>query len=45
MIWRIIYHRDVEDDLLSVGPSAARRIMRALDNKLTQDPLQFDQPL
>ncbi len=41
MSWTIIYHQDVEDDLKGVGPSAARRIMRAIDNKLTKAPLQF----
>lgn len=41
MNWTIIYHRDVEDDLKSVTPSAARRIMRAIDGKLSQSPMQF----
>jgi len=41
MSWTIIYHQDVEGDLESVGPSAARRIMRAIDTKLTTEPLQF----
>jgi len=45
MSWAIIYHQDVEDDLESVGPSAARRIMRAIDKKLTIEPLQFGAPL
>lgn len=45
MIWSIIYHPDVEDDLESVGPSAARRIMQAIDSKLTKAPLQFGAPL
>jgi len=45
MSWIIHYHREVETDLLSVGPSAARRIMRALDQKLTTNPLQFGRPL
>ena len=45
MSWAIIYHRDVEDDLGSIGPSAARRIMRAIDAKLTEAPLQFGAPL
>jgi hypothetical protein len=25
MTWEIIYHKDVDDDLKSVGPAAARR--------------------
>jgi len=41
MNWPIIYHPDVEEDLESVGPSAARRIMQAIDSKLTKAPLQF----
>ncbi len=45
MSWAIIYHQDVEDDLESVGPSAARRIMRAIDTKLATEPLQFGSPL
>jgi len=45
MSWAVIYHQDVADDLESVGPSAARRIMRAIDTKLTTEPLQFGAPL
>lgn len=45
MKWSIIYHQDVEEDLDSVGPSAAKRIMGAIDNKLTTAPLQFGSPL
>ncbi|MFH2219304.1 MAG: type II toxin-antitoxin system RelE/ParE family toxin [Pseudomonadota bacterium] len=45
MIWSIFYHPDVEEDLESVGPSAARRIVRAIDSKLTKAPLQFGAPL
>jgi mRNA interferase RelE/StbE len=41
MTWDVFYHPDVEEDLESVGPSAARRIMRAIDSKLTKAPLQF----
>jgi len=41
MTWPIIYHPDVEEDLESVGASAARRIMQAIDSKLTKAPLQF----
>ena len=41
MNWTIRYHRDVEDDLESITASAARRILYAIDTKLTKDPLQF----
>ena len=45
MNWTVRYHRDVEDDLNSITASAARRILRAIDDKLTKDPLQFGSPL
>ena len=45
MNWTVIYHRDVEDDLESIGPTAARRIIRAIDTKLTQAPIHFGAPL
>ena len=45
MSWTIIYHPDVEDDLKRVGSGAAQRILRAIDSKLTQEPLQFGMPL
>ena len=41
MTWAIFYHPEVGEDLESVGPSAARRIMRTIDSKLTKAPLQF----
>jgi mRNA interferase RelE/StbE len=45
MTWPVIYHPDVVEDLESVGPAAARRIMRAIDEKLTAAPLDFGAPL
>ena len=45
MNWIISYHKDVEEDLKSVGSFAARRILRAIDSKLTQAPLKFGAPL
>ena len=45
MIWTILYHPHVEEDLESVGPSAARRIVKAINSKLTKAPLQFGSPL
>ena len=45
MSWAIFYHHDFGEDLEYVGPAAARRIMRAIDTKLTQAPLQFGSPL
>ncbi len=45
MIWTIIYHQDVEEDLLSLSPSMASRVVRAIDKKLTRAPLDFGIPL
>lgn len=45
MRWTVLYHRDVEGDLESIGRSPARRVLRVLDAKLTQAPLQFGAPL
>ena len=45
MTWAIVYHGKVADDLASVGSSAARRIMRAIDEKLTLALLDFGSPL
>ncbi len=45
MAWSILYHHGVEEDLESIGPSAARRIVKAIDAKLTQSPMQFGAPL
>ena len=44
MTWAVSYHPDVAEDLENVGPSVARRIMRAIDSKLTKSPLQFGAP-
>lgn len=45
MTWTIHYHSDVKEDMESIGPSAARRIMRVIDGKLTRAPMQFGTPL
>ncbi len=45
MTWRILYHHSVEEDLESIGPSAARRIVKAIDAKLTLSPTDFGAPL
>jgi mRNA interferase RelE/StbE len=45
MTWRILYHHLVEADLESVGSSAARRIVTAIDAKLTRSPIDFGLPL
>jgi len=45
MKWEIIYHNDVDDDLKSVGPAAARRIIRTIDEKLTREPERVGAPL
>ena len=45
MKWKVLYHPEVEDDLISVGHGAARRIVKAIDQKLTTEPFQFGAPL
>jgi len=45
MKWEVLYHPDVVDDLYSVGHGAARRIVKAIDKKLTTEPLKFGDPL
>jgi len=45
MTWTISYHHDVTEDLESVGPAMARRIVKAIDEKLTREPLGFGAPL
>jgi len=45
MSWSIFYHYAVEEDLESVGSAAARRIVRAIDEKLGSAPLDFGDPL
>lgn len=45
MSWTIIYHRAVEEDLRRIGVPGARRIIRAIDKKLTSSPLDFGAPL
>lgn len=45
MIWTVVYHQEVEEDLLSLGSTMARRIVKAIDAKLTKSPLEFGAPL
>lgn len=45
MPWQITYHRAVEQDLADIGAVGARRVMNAIDAKLTQHPEQFGAPL
>ena len=45
MKWVVTYHKDVEKDLKSLGSFAAKRVLRAIDTKLTQAPLEFGDPL
>jgi mRNA interferase RelE/StbE len=45
MKWEVLYHPDVDEDLNSVGHGAARRIVKAIDKKLTTEPLKFGVPL
>jgi len=45
MTWSVIYHHAVEEDLESIGLSAARRAVRAINEKLARSPLEFGAPL
>lgn len=45
MRWAVIYHHGVEEDLESIGPSSAKRVVRAIDEKLTRQPMKFGSPL
>jgi len=45
MTWEIIYHKDVDEDLEGVGPSAASRIILTINEKLTKAPEKFGAPL
>ncbi len=45
MTWEVIYHKDVDSDLKSVGPAAARRIILKINEKLTKAPDKFGVPL
>ncbi len=45
MTWQIFYHKAVDDDLKSVGPAAAKRIMQTINNKLIKNPEKFGAPL
>jgi len=43
--WEVIYHKEVDEDLKGVGPSAARRIIKTINKKLTSEPERFGAPL
>ena len=45
MSWAVLYHHAVEEDLERVAPAMARRVVRAIDEKLTRAPLDFGAPL
>jgi mRNA interferase RelE/StbE len=45
MKWEVLYHPEVDNDLISVGQGASRRIVKAIDKKLTTEPLKFGEPL
>ena len=45
MKWEIVYHKEVENDLKSIGHSSARRIITTINKKLTCDPERFGAPL
>ena len=41
MKWEIVYHKEVENDLKSIGPSSAKRIINTINKKLTTEPEKF----
>jgi mRNA interferase RelE/StbE len=45
MTWEVIYHKSVDDDLKSIGPAAAKRIVQTIDKKLTTSPKKYGAPL
>ncbi len=45
MSWKIIYHQSVDDDLKSIGPSAAKRILQVIDKRLSCAPDNSGAPL
>jgi mRNA interferase RelE/StbE len=45
MTWSIVYHHAFAEDLESIGSSAARRVVRAISEKLAHSPLKFGAPL
>ncbi len=45
MTWEIIYHKNVDDDLQSIGPASAKRIILTINEKLSVAPDKFGAPL
>ncbi|MDD4648732.1 MAG: type II toxin-antitoxin system RelE/ParE family toxin [Desulfoplanes sp.] len=45
MTWSVIYHHGVEEDLEGIGKSMARRVLKAIEKKLTKAPLAYGMPL
>lgn len=45
MKWEIVYHKEVENDLKSIGHSSAKRIINTINKKLSCEPEKFGVPL
>ena len=46
MMWHIVYHPDVEQDLKSLGNTNARRIFKAIEERLINgEPEKIGKPL
>jgi mRNA interferase RelE/StbE len=45
MMWEIIYHKGVDEDLKHIGPVSARRVIKTIDKKLSSEPKKFGVPL
>jgi len=45
MKWKVLYNPEREGHFTSVGRGAERRSLKAIDQKLTTEPLKFGKPL
>jgi len=39
--WQILYHHEVEKDLATIGRIRAKRVIKAIEEKLTTEPEKF----
>ena len=45
-MWAVIYHAEVENDLKSLGNSAAKRVLKAIDERIRHgEPDKLGKPL